>query len=227
MSISFKGPKKVAVIGAGVAGLSAAWHLNRVGVDVKLFESADWVGGHANTIKVDGIEVDTGFMVYNAINYPHLVSLFRELGIEGTPTSMGFSVSVDNGKFEWCSDSIAGLLATPSNLLNPTFYYMLSDILRFNREAIKVLALPDNHPTKALTVEAFLKMHKFSEGFRKFYLVPMTAAIWSASAKGILDFPVITLFSFLDKYVYVLVFSLFTLNLTIMLFAITVIYFYK
>ena len=153
----------VAVVGAGCAGLAAAWHLNRCGLQVKLFEAESWVGGHANTVLVDGIEVDTGFMVYNSLNYPHLVSLFRELGIEGQPTTMGFSVSLDGGSFEWCSESLFGLLATPSNLLNPSFYSMLYQILRFNREAKKFLQLPDNHPSRAITVKEFLDNNKFSE----------------------------------------------------------------
>lgn len=156
-------PRSVAVIGAGCAGLAAAWHLNRSGVEVKLFESEDWVGGHANTVVVDGVEVDTGFMVYNSLNYPHLISLFRELGIEGQPTTMGFSVSIDNGSFEWCSESLLGFLATPSNLLNPSFYSMLFQIFRFNREAKRFLLMPDNHPSRALSVKEFLDKHNFSE----------------------------------------------------------------
>ena len=155
--------RSVAVVGAGCAGLAAAWHLNRCGVEVRLFEAESWVGGHANTVVVDNIAVDTGFMVYNSLNYPHLVSLFRELGIEGQPTTMGFSVSIDGGRFEWCSESLFGLLATPSNLLNPSFYSMLYQILRFNREAKKFLLLSDNHPSRALTVKEFLDHHNFSE----------------------------------------------------------------
>ena len=78
-------------------------------------------------------------MVYNDINYPNLVSLFGELGIEGENTNMGFSVSMDDGKFEWCAESIAGLFATPSNIYNPYFYIMMRDIIRFNELASKLL----------------------------------------------------------------------------------------
>lgn len=86
---------------------------------------------------MDGVAVDTGFMVYNNLNYPHLCSFFEEVGIRGLDTSMGFSVSVNDGAFEWCSDSLRGLLATPSNIVNPTFYTMMKDIFRFNKEAIR------------------------------------------------------------------------------------------
>ena len=191
--------KDVLVVGSGCAGLAAAWHLHRSNVDVTLFESDSRAGGHANTIEVDGIEVDTGFMVYNAVNYPHLCSFFEEINLRGEETSMGFSVSMQNGNFEWCSDSLSGMLATPSNLINPSFYQMMWEIFRFNKEALAVLRLPDNHPNKASTVEEFLRDRKFSNSFRDHYLIPMTAAIWSATSKDMLGFPVITLFTFLNK----------------------------
>jgi uncharacterized protein len=149
--------------------------------------------------KVDGIDVDTGFMVYNALNYPNLLALFEELGISGTDTEMGFSVSMDEGKFEWCGDSLKGLFATPGNATSLSFYRMMSDILKFNKLALKALTLPEDHPTRKQTVGEFLSTRKFSDAFTNLYLVPMTAAIWSSSAKGIMDFPAITLFTFLSK----------------------------
>ena len=138
-------------------------------------------------------------MVYNSLNYPNLIALFNELGVKGLDTEMGFSVSMDDGKFELCGDSLSGLLATPSNIVNPAFYAMMRDILRFNKEALKALVSPKDHPTREKTVKQFLEHHRFSKSFTNLYLVPMTAAIWSASTDGILGFPAITLFSFLNK----------------------------
>lgn len=138
-------------------------------------------------------------MVYNSLNYPNLIALFNELGVKGLDTEMGFSVSMDDGKFEWCGDTLSGLLSTPSNILNPAFYAMMCDILRFNKEALKALVSPKNHPTRDQTVKQFLEYHRFSKSFTNLYLIPMTAAIWSASTDGILGFPAITLFSFLNK----------------------------
>ena len=148
---------------------------------------------------VDGVDVDTGFMVYNSVNYPHLCAFFEEIGIMGDETSMGFSVSMNDGSFEWCSDSIRGLLATPSNIINPGFYLMMSEIFRFNKTATAVLNLADNDPKKAMTVEGFLKSNGFSNSFRDHYLVPMTAAIWSATTQDMMNFPTATLFTFLNK----------------------------
>jgi cyclopropane-fatty-acyl-phospholipid synthase len=149
---------------------------------------------------VDGIEVDTGFMVYNSLNYPNLVSLFEEIGVQGEDTTMGFSVSADNGKFEYAAgETLTKLFATRSNLLNPYFYMMVWEILRFNKLALKFLELPEFHADRKFTAGEFLKKNKFSDYFVRRYLVPMTAAIWSSSNQGILTFPAITLFTFLNK----------------------------
>ena len=169
-------------------------------ITVQLWEADSRIGGHANTVNVNGTDVDTGFMVYNELNYPNLCSLFDELNVSGEDTTMGFSVSMDNGKFEWCSDSLSGLLATPSNALNPSFYLMMYDILRFNKEAQKALGLPNDHPDRKLSVQEFLSAKGFSEQFAKLYLIPMTAAIWSASTDGIYSFPAITLCTFLNNH---------------------------
>lgn len=191
---------RVLIVGGGCAGLSCAWHLNRCkDIDVTIYEINSKLGGHANTINVDGVDVDTGFMVYNALNYPNLCAFFKEVGIEGIETSMGFSVSMDHGNFEWCSDTISGLLATPSNIINPKFYLMMKDIFRFNKKAKELLSLPSNDPIRLLTTGEFLIKHSLSNEFRDYYLIPMTAAIWSASDHDILGFPALTLFTFLEK----------------------------
>jgi predicted NAD/FAD-binding protein len=148
--------------------------------------------------KADGVDVDTGFMVYNTLNYPNLCAFFAELGVEGVETCMGFSVSADDGKFEWCSGSLAGLMATPSNIVNPKFYRMMRDVFSFNTAATAFLALSEDDQ-KGLTTGEFLAKHGFSDSFKDYYLIPMTAAIWSASGGDMLGFPAASLFRFLDK----------------------------
>jgi predicted NAD/FAD-binding protein len=137
-------------------------------------------------------------MVYNTLNYPNLCAFFAEIGVEGVETHMGFSVSADNGKFEWCSDSLSGLMATPSNIINPAFYSMMRDIFNFNDKASAFLTLSEEDQ-KGLTTGEFLSLHAFSSSFRDYYLIPMTAAIWSASGGDMLGFPAASLFRFLDK----------------------------
>jgi len=195
-----KKKEKVIIIGSGCAGLAAAYHLNKVGMNVQLFESESKLGGHANTLLVDGIEVDTGFMVYNSLNYPHLVSLFEEIGVKGQDTTMGFSVSINNGNFEYAAgETLSKLFATTSNIVNPYFYMMIWEVIRFNRIAKAFIELPENSPDRQLSTGQFLTKHGFSDYFTSRYLIPMTGAIWSSSNKGILSFPAITLFAFLNK----------------------------
>lgn len=55
-----------------------------------------------------------------------------------------------------------------------------------------------NHVHKPLTIGEYLEREGYSDGFRDDYLIPMTAAIWSASPdKCALEFPATTLVRFL------------------------------
>lgn len=117
--------ERVAVVGSGVSGLCAAWHLQRSGrCNVTLLESEDRFGGNAWTVQVDGVDVDVGFLVYNNVTYPNLISLFEELGVETVESDMSFGFSLSGG-FEWASHDINALLANRSNALKPSFYEML------------------------------------------------------------------------------------------------------
>ncbi|KAG5184791.1 amine oxidase [Tribonema minus] len=200
----------VAVIGAGVAGLGAAWHLTKSSspedVRVTVFEPSDVAGGHAHTIdvEVDGgsktVPVDTGFMVFNHQNYPNLVGLFKELGVEEESTDMSFAVSLDGGAFEWGSASVAALLARRTNALRPSFWRMLADMARFNREAPALLQLDDEDPRKAMTVGEYLRRNNYSAAFARYYLVPMAAALWSSSGAEVMGFSALTMISFFHNH---------------------------
>jgi predicted NAD/FAD-binding protein len=137
-------------------------------------------------------------MVYNELNYPNLCGFFDEVGIEGIDTHMGFSISMDNGSFEWCADSFSGLFATFTNLFNPSFYWMLKDIFVFNYYANRFL-LCHSKDNENMTVGDFLQEYNLSNAFRDLYLIPMTAAIWSATSQDMLNFPILSLLTFLDK----------------------------
>jgi uncharacterized protein len=192
-------PLRVAVIGSGVAGLSAAWHLQRdIGAapfDICLFEKDGRLGGHANTVDVhlDGIcaPVDTGFLVCNERTYPLFIPFLNEINVPLAATDMSFAVSIGPHDFEWCGSSIAGLFAQPKNLWSPRFWLMLKDILRFNKEATRLAQFLDSDMQSELQIPLgeFLQKHKFSAAFRDDYLVPMAAAIWSCPTKTMLTFP--------------------------------------
>jgi predicted NAD/FAD-binding protein len=179
--------QKIAVIGAGIAGLSAAWML-RDQHDVVLYEAEARPGGHADTqtVVVDGttINVDTGFIVYNTRNYPNLTALFAELGVATQASDMSFGVSLGGGRLEYGGGSLAQLFAQPRNALRPRFWSMIRDLLRFYREAPKLLDSAGGE-----TLGAYLDQNRYGVAFAEDHLLPMGAAIWSGSLAGMRDFP--------------------------------------
>ncbi|MGI8738356.1 MAG: NAD(P)/FAD-dependent oxidoreductase [Gammaproteobacteria bacterium] len=192
------GQKRIAVIGGGIAGLAAAWLL-AVRHKVTLFEKNDYLGGHARTIELDTADgrkaIDTGFVVYNVRNYPHLVNLLAALNVSSQPTEMSFSASIDGGAIEYAGNGIATLFAQRRNLARPKFLRMLTDIVRFNRAAKRELCGPQTR-----NLGEFLGHCRFGGAFRDHYLLPMTAAIWSCPCDAMLAFPASHLFRFLDNH---------------------------
>jgi predicted NAD/FAD-binding protein len=182
---------KIAIIGAGISGLTAAYRLSPVH-DIALFESNDYLGGHTNTVDVE-LEgerhaIDTGFIVFNDWTYPNFIKLLDELGVRSQPTSMSFSVRCDAANLEYNGSSLNGLFAQRRNLLRPSFYRMLADIMRFNRDAPElVLSRPATDET---TVGEFLTRHRYSREFAEHYLLPMGAAIWSCPIGTFENFPI-------------------------------------
>ncbi|MCB1743217.1 MAG: FAD-dependent oxidoreductase [Gammaproteobacteria bacterium] len=194
----------IAVVGTGIAGLGAAWLLDPEH-DVTLLEADSRLGGHSNTVTLplsDGeAQVDTGFIVYNHRNYPLFSTLLEHLRVETHATDMSFGLSVDEGRFEFGSMGLNGLLAQRTNLLSPRFYRLLTEILRFNRCARRLAASdPGDTRTVAMTLGAFLVRQRFSPILRDRYLLPMAAAIWSCPLQQMLDFPAFSLARFFDNH---------------------------
>ncbi|WP_022728160.1 NAD(P)/FAD-dependent oxidoreductase [Fodinicurvata sediminis] len=189
---------RIAIVGAGITGLSTAWLLSRQH-EVTLFEAEDRLGGHSNTVSFqeDGrsIDVDTGFIVYNEQNYPNLVALFDHLEVPTESSDMSFAVSADGGRFEYAG-SLPGLVAQRRNLLRPRLWRMTREILRFYREAEKFLEEPD----PALTITGYLDREGYSQAFRQDHLLPMAAAIWSSSFDEIQDFPAVSFLQFFRNH---------------------------
>lgn len=181
--------KRVAVIGSGISGLSAAWLISK-SASVTLYESDDRLGGHSNTVTVSGsngdIDVDTGFIVYNERNYPNLVELFKTVGVETQPSNMSFAVSLNGGKLEYSGSGLNGLMGQRGNIVKPRFWAMLRDLMRFYREAPLALS---SHEMDDLTIGDYLDMNGYGQGFIDNHLLPMGAAIWSASAQEMRAYP--------------------------------------
>lgn len=180
---------KIAVIGAGIAGLGASWALSR-SHDVTLFERQARAGGHANTqeVALDGrqMPVDTGFIVYNEINYPHLTRLFGHLQVPTIASDMSFAVSLDDGAWE-IAGRAGGLFGSPGQVVSPAHWRLLAHVVRFFGHAEAAL---DEPRAEHETLGAWLVRHGYDRAFVERFLVPMAAAIWSSSAAGILDYPV-------------------------------------
>jgi len=202
--------KRIAVIGSGISGLSAAYHL-RNQADVTLFEASTYFGGHTHTVDVtwpspQGMVthgVDTGFLVFNERTYPGLIGLFAELQVQTSASDMSFSVQTPRASgqraMEWSGSNLNTVFAQRSNLLSPTFLGMLRDVLRFNTLAN---ALADRGQDHALMqpLGEFLETHKFGSAFRHWYLLPMLGCIWSCPTDQMLQFPVATMVRFCHNH---------------------------
>ena len=192
---------KIAVIGSGISGNSAAWALSKAH-DVTVYEKRSRLGGHSATVDVNSgdktIPVDTGFIVYNENNYPNLIKLFNHLGVETSASDMEFSVSLDNGKLEWKGGKkLSGVFAQPTNILSPGFLKMLRDIFRFNKRARQDL---QNGALCGLSFDDYLNKTGFSNRLKNDYLVPMTSAIWSTPSAKMLEFPAESLIQFMKNH---------------------------
>ena len=192
--------RRIAVIGAGVTGLGAAWALSRRHA-VTLYEKDSRAGGHAHTVDVDydgqTIAVDTGFIVYNEINYPNLCALFGALGVPTEQSDMSFGVSFAGGALEWSGDSIGTLFAQKRNILSVRHHAMWTEILRFNRIAARDLK---SGVIGTQTLGAYLASRRFGASFRDRYLLPMGAAIWSMPNAEMLGFPAASFLSFFENH---------------------------
>lgn len=182
--------RRIAVIGSGVSGLSAAWLLDKT-ADVTLYEADSRLGGHANTFDVEmpgkaPIAVDTGFIVYNELNYPNLVALFAHLGVATDASDMSFAASLRAGRLEYSGSGLSGLFGQRSNLLRPQFWGMVRDVLRFYKEAP---ALLDDRSLEGVSLGSYLDAKGYSPCFVDNHLLPMGAAIWSTTSADMRAYP--------------------------------------
>ena len=191
-------PLNIAVIGTGISGMSAAWLLSQ-SHRVTVYEQDARIGGHTNTIDVsihgNAHRVDTGFIVYNEQNYPNLTALFRHFDVETQPTDMSFGVSLDGGRLEYSSAGWRGLFAQYRNAISPRFWSMMRDLVRFYREAPAYAGA-----LETLSLGDYLERNRYGRAFRDDHLLPMAAAIWSAPAHALLEYPAEAFIRFCENH---------------------------
>jgi predicted NAD/FAD-binding protein len=192
--------RKLAIIGAGVAGLGCA-HFLQSRYEITLFEQNDYAGGHTNTVTVaeqeSEVPIDTGFMVYNEITYPRLTRLFKELNVPTKPTSMSFSVQHRPTGLEYNGAGLDRLFGQRRNLLRPHFWRLLGSINRFNQEAAAALEDPR---FAQYSVRDYVAERKYGEDFLNLFLLPISSAVWSSPPDRMLDFPAVTLMRFFHNH---------------------------
>ena len=210
MSMTSKPRMKLAIVGSGISGLAVA-HTLKDHADITVFEAGDYFGGHTHTVDItlptpQGMVthgVDTGFLVFNERTYPNLINLFSELKVETAPSDMSFSVKVPgalNGKtLEWSGTDLNSVFAQRGNLVNPRFWRMLADVMRFNALCTRI-AKEQREKELQQPLSDFLRTHKFSEPFRDWYFLPMLGCIWSCPTDQMLQFPVATMIRFCHNH---------------------------
>lgn len=196
IKIYTSGKPSVAIIGAGISGMSAAYHLSATH-SVTLFEAENRLGGHARTVlagKNGDQPVDTGFIVFNKVNYPNLVRLFGELDVPIAKSDMSFAASLNNGALEYGLKTLDAIFAQRRNIANPKFLRMIRDLLRWNKQAEEAAKDP------SITLRALCDQLKLGKEFREWYLGPMSGAIWSTPSQDILDFPALAFVQFFKNH---------------------------
>lgn len=196
MPFEFTNTGRVAIIGGGISGLAAAYELSRTN-NVTVYEAAPRLGGHARTVMAgrnSDVPVDTGFIVFNYANYPNLTRMFEELDVPVKKSCMSFAASIEDGTFEYGLKNFASLTAQTRNMVRPQFWRMIADLLKFNDRAFDMAKDPD------LTVGELLDRMKLGDWFRRYYLLPVSGAIWSSTPDQMADFPARSLLQFFKNH---------------------------
>jgi len=189
---------KIAIVGTGIAGLGSAYLLNP-DHQITVYEKSARIGGHSRTVTVDydgrGIAVDTGFIVFNRPNYPHLSALFAHLGVPTHVSDMSFAASIRDGWLEWGARDLGAVIGQRRNLLRPKFGLLVRDVMIFNTQAQEMV---ERHPE--LSLDGLIRKLGLGEWFRRYYLLPMSGAIWSCPPCEMMNFPARTLVRFFANH---------------------------
>jgi predicted NAD/FAD-binding protein len=189
---------KIAIIGAGISGMTAAYLLHG-DHEIEVFEAGDYIGGHTHTIDVkrntESYTVDTGFIVFNRVTYPNFCTMMDRLGVESQPTEMTFSVKCKSTGLEYSPHTLNNFFIQRKNLLSPAFYRMILDIFRFRRDINRL-----GEGDEELEIGNYLKDHDYSEGFIRHFIIPLGSSLWSADPVRFQEFPLRTFVRFFKNH---------------------------
>jgi predicted NAD/FAD-binding protein len=192
---------RIAIVGSGIAGMATAWLLSKAH-QVTVYEKEDRLGGHSNTVEIkkkqQTISIDTGFIVYNEVNYPNLTKLFEHLKVSTQKSDMSFSVSLNGGKLEYGSRNLNAMLGQRSNIFRGRFWRMIKDIQLFRKHSEEYLT--GDIDKSRISLRQFLSQKKYSNNFVKHFILPMGAAIWSTKIEDILEQPATTFLRFFASH---------------------------
>lgn len=191
---------KIAIIGTGISGNSAAWLLHDH-YDITIYEKNNYIGGHSNTVEIDysgeKIAVDTGFIVFNHKTYPNLKKLFEILKVKTKESDMSFGISCQKNGLEYCVRTFRGLFCNIKNVFNPKFWRMIYDVVKFNKAATKFVK---NNSSSEISLGDFLEKLNLGQYFIKYFLLPMAGAIWSCPALQMLQYPALSFLRFYHNH---------------------------
>ncbi|XP_020573407.1 uncharacterized protein LOC110019885 [Phalaenopsis equestris] len=191
--------RRVAVVGAGISGLAAAYELAKAGVEVAIYEKKECLGDHARVVNVDGVDIHLGFTDFNPILFQNMTKLFEELDVKMEATDMSFSISLQDGNYEWGNrNGFRSLFAKKTNMVNPFVWYMFKEIFIFKNDAIRYLNERKENPKldRSETLAFYLKSQGYSQLFQNEFLIPTCASIWSCSSEEVQNFSAYTVLSF-------------------------------
>lgn len=192
---------KIGIVGTGIAGMASAYMLQKAGHDIVVFEQNDYIGGHTHTVEVDDhnklVPIDTGFIVFNETNYPNLVQLFTQLGVEYQDTDMSFAVTNPYLDLEYCGSTLNSLFCQRRNIIRPKFYRLLQEIIKFNKVSPEVLY---DVKYRNYSIKDYFEYRRIGKLCFEQYLVPMSVALWSAPSETIQNFPIVSLVKFFKNH---------------------------
>ena len=126
---------KFAVIGSGISGLSIATILSQ-DHEVVLYEKEDRFGGHSNTVEINYkdeiINVDTGFIVFNKLNYPNLIKFFKYFSVKYEDSDMSLSIQHEELDIEWSGQNLKSIFSKKTISKKISFLTSVIQILVFN-----------------------------------------------------------------------------------------------